>query len=156
MECIYLTSVRKGSWEIVRVTVLRAGEMRAWDKVYPADVPFSPLRALLDAQEILNTDEKQYFYFESKELAERVESEYERIVITDGQSYDNGLTASGEREITTLIKNAKKDKTIVVAAGIGNDRESVKAEFGENFMDISVLQDMPMQLIDLIKANLWV
>ena len=78
------------------------------------------------------------------------------IVITDGQSYDNGLTASGEREITTLIKNAKKDKTIVVAAGIGNDRESVKAEFGENFMDISVLQDMPMQLIDLIKANLWV
>ena len=80
MECIYLTSVRKGSWEIVRVTMLRAGEMRAWDKVYPADVPFSPLRALLDAQEILNTDEKQYFYFESKELAERVESEYERML----------------------------------------------------------------------------
>lgn len=78
------------------------------------------------------------------------------IVITDGQSYDNGLNASGEREITTLIKNAKKDKTIVVAAGIGNDRSSVKAEFGENFMDISVLQDMPMQLIELIKANLWV
>ena len=77
------------------------------------------------------------------------------IVITDGQSADNGLY-NGEREITTLIKNAKKNKTIVVAAGIGDDRESVKEEFGENFMDISHLQDMPVQLIELIKANLWV
>lgn len=78
MECIYLTDVKKGDREFVRVTILKAGEMRSWDKTYPSDLPFAQVQALLELKESLNRDEKQYFYFESEELAKRIEREYEQ------------------------------------------------------------------------------
>lgn len=74
------------------------------------------------------------------------------IIITDGQSGDDRNNI-----LRKVVGQAKKDDTIIVAAGIGNDRASVKNEFGDNnFLDITNLEDMPEQLIALIKRNLWV
>lgn len=72
------------------------------------------------------------------------------IVITDGQS-DNCAA------VQKIISSALRDKTIIIAAGIGSDRKRVAQEFGENsFMDISDLEEMPEQLVKLIKARLRV
>lgn len=72
------------------------------------------------------------------------------IVITDGES-DNRAA------VQKIISSAIRDKTIIIAAGIGKDRKNVEQEFGESsFMDISDLEEMPEQLVRLIKAKLWV
>ena len=85
------------------------------------------------------------------------------IVITDGESGDNSdvkvpYTTNPEgKPIRKIVREAKKEGTIIVAAGIGSDREKVCNEFGaDNFMDITNLDDMPEQLIGLIKDNIWV
>lgn len=85
------------------------------------------------------------------------------IVITDGKSGDNAdkkapYTTNPEgKPIRRIVREAKKEGTIIVAAGIGSDRNEVCSEFGaENFMDITNLDDMPEQLIGLIKDNIWV
>ena len=78
------------------------------------------------------------------------------IVITDGGSADNYIINGKERYIDRMIHVLRKDKVIVVAAGIGSDRAQVEAEFGDNFLDITDINMMPEQLVDLIKHNLVV
>lgn len=78
------------------------------------------------------------------------------VVITDGESYDNFKAGDGERVIEKMIRLLRKDNVIVVAAGIGSDRRKVESEFGENFMDITDINMMPEQLVELIKHNLVV
>ena len=85
------------------------------------------------------------------------------IVITDGSSGDNNDPSvpydcePDKKPIRRIIRTAKRDGTIIVAAGIGSDRKAVKREFGDdNFMDITNLDLMPEQLISLIKENIWV
>lgn len=78
------------------------------------------------------------------------------IVITDGGSADNYVIDGKERYIDRMIHMLRKDNVIVVAAGIGSDRAQVEAEFGDNFLDITDINMMPEQLVDLIKHNLVV
>ena len=78
------------------------------------------------------------------------------IVITDGGSADNYIINDKERCIDRMIRVLRKDNVIVVAAGIGSDRAQVEAEFGDNFLDITDINMMPEQLVELIKHNLVV
>lgn len=79
------------------------------------------------------------------------------IVISDGESGDNKFYDDGDTLLKRIISECRKDKIMVVAAGIGRDRESVGKEFGEdNFLDISNLELMPTELADIIKRQLWV
>ena len=85
------------------------------------------------------------------------------IVITDGESGDNNdpkvssSTDPQKKPIYKIVREAKREGTIIVAAGIGSDKDRVCSEFGaDNFMDITSLDDMPEQLIGLIKDNIWV
>lgn len=74
------------------------------------------------------------------------------IVITDGESHDDRNGA-----IKKIIQTTNKHGILIVAAGIGSDRKKVEEEFGEeNFINISNLDTMPEQLIQLIKDNIWV
>ena len=81
------------------------------------------------------------------------------IVISDGESGDNEYYGNNRKDtkILRLIANCRKEHIIVVAAGIGLDRDEVKKEFGDdNFLDISDLEKMPAQLASIIKESLWV
>ena len=78
------------------------------------------------------------------------------IVISDGGSADNYVLSNGKHIIDCIVAKALKNHIAVFAAGIGSERESVEAEFKDNFLDISDLDMMPVTLIKLIKANLWV
>lgn len=79
------------------------------------------------------------------------------IVISDGGSGDNEKYPDGSTKIKRIINTCRKEHTIVIAAGIGQDRDAVKEEFGnDHFLDISDLEEMPEQLADIIKDNLWV
>lgn len=87
------------------------------------------------------------------------------IVISDGESGDNSdinlnvsySAPSKQKPIYRIVNMAKKEGTIIVAAGIGSCKKNVCDEFGdENYMDITDLNEMPEQLIKLIKDNIWV
>lgn len=78
------------------------------------------------------------------------------IVITDGQAFDDAMNSDGERVIAKMTRLLRKDNVIVVAAGIGSDREAVENQFGGSFMDITDINRMPEQLVELIKRNLVV
>lgn len=75
------------------------------------------------------------------------------IVITDGVSQDN-YSCNGVSAITRIIRDCEKNKTVVIAAGIGINRSQVEYEFGTNFMDISDVNTMPANLVALIKKNI--
>ncbi len=76
------------------------------------------------------------------------------IVITDGQSGDNRELEEGTI-ISNLIEAAKKNRICVSAAGIGSERKQVEAEFHGYFIDITHLNNMPEQLIEIIKKNMY-
>lgn len=78
------------------------------------------------------------------------------IVITDGQSGDNVYISKSEHLISKMIYELRRKNVIVVAAGIGKDRADVEREFGQNFMNISNIAEMPEQLVNLIKKNIVV
>lgn len=74
------------------------------------------------------------------------------IIISDGESGDDQ-----RGDIKKIVEGAAKGGEFIIAAGIGNDRKKVEAEFGkEHFLDISDLNTMPEQIIRLIKDNIFV
>lgn len=79
------------------------------------------------------------------------------IVISDGESGDNVSYDNGTTLLKNIIEECRKDKIMVIAAGIGRDRDKVGNEFGQdNFLDVSDLELMPITLADIIKRQLWV
>ena len=78
------------------------------------------------------------------------------IVITDGESADNHAYDGDEKPIAKMMRLLRRDNVIVVAAGIGDDRQQVEKEFGDGFLDITDINMMPEQLVALIKKNLVV
>lgn len=74
------------------------------------------------------------------------------IIISDGESGDDQ-----RGDIKKIVEGAAKGGEIIIAAGIGEDRKKVEAEFGkEHFLNISDLNTMPEQIIRLIKDNIFV
>lgn len=79
------------------------------------------------------------------------------FVVSDGGAGDNYTPPNGkkdERPITKIISRASRDNMIIIACGIGSQRNSVQEEFGEkNFIDVSNLPELPEQIIRIIKQN---
>lgn len=74
------------------------------------------------------------------------------FVITDGGAGDDDYTGT---ETKKLIEAAKKQNIAVLGCGIGGDQEDVQAEFGEeNFLGIDDLEEMPKQLVSIIRRQL--
>ena len=87
-------------------------------------------------------------------LADRLNKETSQnkllLVSTDGQSHNGADT------IRAVIKQCQRKGIIVIGAGIGACRESVRREFGENFLDISDLDTMPRTLARIVKRSLLI
>ena len=71
------------------------------------------------------------------------------IVSTDGCS-GRGY---GET-VRDVIKKLQHDGVMVIGAGIGDSKPRIQEEFGDNFLDISNLDEMPKILCNIVKKNL--
>lgn len=77
------------------------------------------------------------------------------LVITDGQP--NSLAYTGEvaeEDLRQVIKTYGGRGMKIYAAAIGEDREKIHGVYGERFLDISDLDDMPTLLTKLIASSL--
>lgn len=70
------------------------------------------------------------------------------FIITDGQS------TSGKSLLPELIEQARRDKILLIAAGVGDNRKEVNEEFPDNFLDISNVDTLAISLGNIIRTQL--
>ncbi|WP_409969298.1 VWA domain-containing protein [Bengtsoniella intestinalis] len=74
------------------------------------------------------------------------------VLISDGQPSDGGYYGTAAEEDLRGIKHEYKRKGVqLIAAAIGDDKESLERIYGDSFMDISDLNRLPVLLSSRIK-----
>lgn len=77
------------------------------------------------------------------------------IIICDGQPNDNGYSGSGAEADLRGIKLEYSRKGVqIFAAAIGDDRDKIERIYGNGFLDITDLNQLPVMLTNLIARNL--
>jgi Nitric oxide reductase activation protein len=74
------------------------------------------------------------------------------IIVSDGQPADAGYGGSeAEADLRGIAKECEKNGVLLVAAAIGSDKENINRIYGDAFMDITDLNQMPIKLAEKIK-----
>lgn len=95
--------------------------------------------------------------FVSEQLSKRTEEIRLLILISDGQPADWGYSGTAAEEDLRGIKQEYRRKGIAfVAAAIGEDKENINRIYGDSFMDISDLDQLPIKLAATLKRYLRV
>lgn len=77
------------------------------------------------------------------------------IIICDGQPNDDGYSGTAAEADLRGIKLEYARKGVHIhAAAIGDDRDNIERIYGNGFLDITDLNQLPIILTDLIKRNL--
>lgn len=95
--------------------------------------------------------------FVAEQLSKRPEPIKMLILVSDGQPADWGYSGSAAEEDLRGIKQEYQRKGILfVAAAIGSDKEAIERIYGESYMDITDLTQLPVKLTNLIKQYIRV
>lgn len=90
-------------------------------------------------------------------LVKRPESVKLLILISDGQPADTGYYGSAAEEDLRGIKQEYQRKGILfVAAAIGNDKQNIERIYGDSFLDITDLNQLPTKLTRVVKRHIRV
>lgn len=93
----------------------------------------------------------------AENLAKRPEAVRLLILVSDGQPADTGYHGSAAEEDLRGIKQEYQRKGIIfVAAAIGNDKENIERIYGDSFLDISDLNQLPTKLTNVVKRHIRV
>ena len=95
--------------------------------------------------------------FVAEQLSKRPESVKLLIVVSDGQPLDSGYGGSAAEEDLRGIKQEYQRKGILfVAAAIGDDKQNIERIYGDAFLDISDLNQLPAKLTAVVKRHVRV
>lgn len=90
--------------------------------------------------------------FVAEQLSKRTEEVRILILVSDGQPADAGYSGTAAEEDLRGIKQEYKRKGILfVAAAIGEDKPNIERIFGDSFLDITDLNQLPVKLTAVIK-----
>ena len=79
------------------------------------------------------------------------------ILVSDGQPADYGYSGSAAEEDLRGIKQEYTRKGITfVAAAIGDDKPSIERIYGDSFLDITDLNQLPTKLTAVVKRHIRV
>ena len=79
------------------------------------------------------------------------------MLVSDGQPADSGYGGSAAEEDLRGIKQEYQRKGILfVAAAIGSDKENIKRIYGDSFLDITDLNQLPTKLTSVVKRHIRV
>ena len=110
---------------------------------------------LMDIQARENNRDGAAVRFVAERLLKRPETTKLLIVISDGQPWDSGYGGTAAEADLRGIKQEYKQKGIVfVAAAIGDDKENIERIYGDSFLDITDLNELPVKLTDIIKKHI--
>lgn len=93
----------------------------------------------------------------AENLAKRPEAVKLLILVSDGQPADSGYYGTAAEEDLRGIKQEYQRKGILfVAAAIGNDKQNIERIYGDSFLDISDLNQLPTKLTNVVKRHIRV
>ena len=88
----------------------------------------------------------------AEQLSKRDEEVRILILVSDGQPADTGYSGTAAEEDLRGIKHEYKRKGLLfVAAAIGDDKQNIERIYGDSFLDITDLNQLPMKLTAVIK-----
>ena len=88
----------------------------------------------------------------AEQLSKRDEEVRILILVSDGQPADAGYSGTAAEEDLRGIKQEYKRKGLLfVAAAIGDDKKNIERIYGDSFLDITDLNQLPMKLTAVIK-----
>ena len=95
--------------------------------------------------------------FVAEQLVKRSEEVKLLILISDGQPSDTGYHGTAAEEDLRGIKQEYRRKGILfVAAAIGSDKQNIERIYGDSFMDITDLSELPAKLTSVVKRHIRV
>lgn len=90
--------------------------------------------------------------FVAEQLTKRPEPVKLLILVSDGQPADRGYSGSAAEEDLRGIKQEYQRKGIIfVAAAIGSDKENIERIYGDSYLDITDLTQLPVKLTGVVK-----
>ena len=79
------------------------------------------------------------------------------ILVSDGQPSDNGYYGSAAEEDLRGIKlEYRRRGVIFIAAAIGDDKPDIERIYGDSFLDITDLTQLPVKLTNMVKRYIRV
>ena len=95
--------------------------------------------------------------FVADQLSKRPEAVKILILVSDGQPADTGYYGTAAEEDLRGIKQEYQRKGILfVAAAIGDDKASIERIYGDSFLDITDLNQLPVKLTAVVKRHIRV
>lgn len=93
----------------------------------------------------------------AEKLVLRPESVKILILVSDGQPADYGYMGTAAEEDLRGIKQEYQRKGITfVAAAIGSDKQNIERIYGDSFLDITDLNQLPVKLTSVVKRHIRV
>lgn len=95
--------------------------------------------------------------FVAEQLIKRPEDVKLLMLISDGQPAAYGYSGTAAEEDLRGIKREYQRKGVLfVAAAIGDDKENIERIYGDSFMDITDLNELPTKLTGVVKRHIRV
>ena len=95
--------------------------------------------------------------FVAEKLSKRPETVKILILVSDGQPNGRGYFGTAAEEDLRGIKQEYQRKGIVfVAAAIGDDKQNIERIYGDSFLDITDLNQLPAKLTAVVKRYIRV
>ena len=95
--------------------------------------------------------------FVAERLSHRPEELKLLILVSDGQPADTGYYGTAAEEDLRGIQQEYRRKGILfIAAAIGDDKEDIERIYGDSFLDITDLNQLPVKLTQVVKRFLQV
>lgn len=95
--------------------------------------------------------------FVAERLSHRPEELKLLILVSDGQPADTGYYGTAAEEDLRGIQQEYRRKGILfIAAAIGDDKENMERIYGDSFLDITDLNQLPVKLTQVVKCFLQV
>ena len=95
--------------------------------------------------------------FVAEQLSKRPEEVKLLILVSDGQPCDVGYYGSAAEEDLRGIKLEYRRKGIIfIAAAIGDDKPDIERIYGDSFLDITDLTQLPVKLTNMVKRYIRV
>ena len=95
--------------------------------------------------------------FVAERLSKRPEAVKLLILVSDGQPAADGYYGTAAEEDLRGIKQEYQRKGILfIAAAIGNDKQNIERIYGDSFLDISDLTQLPTKLTNVVKRHIRV
>ena len=112
---------------------------------------------LMDIDARNNNRDGAALRFVSEQLSKREEDIKLLIQICDGEPYADGYSGvHAEADLAGIKLEYERRGLIYIVAAIGDDKENIERIYGNSFLDITNLDELPVRLTSIVKKYIRV